>query len=159
MRSLFYLALLVLLALFIYVQAKLAYLKINFSFRFISTSFTLQNLLELIGKGQTQTRVRIGTTVINDNWFSFIVTDFSAQLFYKQMLVAQTVETSTELKKIVVPANNKVEIVDNLTVFVNPGSVELAQQVALATKPVVDYIAKCTIFGITWTFEDNFVWE
>lgn len=158
MKSLFYLAILILLLVFLYIQGQLAYNRITFGFRFISTEFSVSNINQLLSSGATQTNVTMSATVINKNPFPFVIKDLSAVISYKGTVIAQTVPGSTQLSQVIIPANSQKEVVDSVTVFINQQAIALSIAIAAGQKPSIDYVVKASIYGITFTFKSQYTW-
>lgn len=153
MRTLIFILVILGIVLYLYIKFAPPTDKIKFKFRFVGAQFNLQNLIQLLTKGITQTRVMLGAKIINENAFPLFFSDFKATLSYNNTLVAQTVENSPNLSKVVVPANGEYEVVDNVTVYVTNEAIQLLREIADNKKPVVKYWIQVKIFGISKTFE------
>lgn len=103
--------------------------------------------------GSGFTTIDLGTTITNKNNFSVTVSGLYIEVYYKGMVVGKSTQPHPEF---VIPANGKVDLVENMTLVLN-NALEIGLQLIRKQPVEFTYLVKSTIFGFfPLRFRDSF---
>jgi len=158
MRILSTIILVILILVLIYIQSRLIVDRVKFKFSFRGVNLASLNLSNFINIGQTSVNTSLGLNIKNENNFSIRFSNLKTWLYYDGNLVAETSEDLLS-KSFIIPSKGQLDVVDNVNMYVNLTSTKLIQQVLSHRSPTVEYTVNVNIYGIPFTFKNNFNWD
>ena len=106
---------------------------------------SLADLANIAFTGQTkEVTAVLGMDIKNENNFSIPFSNLRAQLFYQDVLIAET----TDNRSYTVPANGSLAFSNPVKIILNNAGGQLLIEKASGRQPIIDYKINANVFGI-----------
>lgn len=158
MRFIFWILLVVSIIVIIYSKIKLISSKINFSPNFKSLNISSISLPDLLKLNST-TDLQVELSVSNDNNFSITFSNLKVWIYYKNSLIAQSLQLPDDKnKKMYLMANSSNQFNQIIRLELTRPTLDLyaAMKSGDSNNSTIQYIVSISIFGIPLKFNGDY---
>lgn len=158
MKSLFYISIVVILALLLYYYFKIVKARITFNFKLRDIKVGTINIAD-IKDDNAKLKIGVGIEIENKNKFSISFSDLYLWLYWNNNLIAKTSDIPEAKKKVYIPSNGKAYFVEPIDIYINKNTIGFLAELKLKKEVDIKYVVSLRILGLNIRYEDTYKYK